>query len=957
MRSRFTKFVTVLAVLSFFLMSLPLFPIDVENASFELPGTEKLKSFDTVPGWNTDTPPVDSGVEQGWGATDGAWTMFMKSGDPQIWQLTDHVLAAGETIKLSIDAKNNWQATDLQVTLYYDDAGARVVAAENVVAMTDVMAVCSVELVVDDVPAAIGNLLGIAFQNVSAEAGSWIGADNVRLSLLMGLTYIDGLKDPIFDTLTGPDDGYIQLRAFTGNDNGFAEGDMDLSAKVWTAWDETFFYIYEEVKDDMISMSSANSWNNDGLELKFDPQATDSVANSVFGLAMTVLGADDGVTGTADLPNSYRQVTADGYVLEAAVPWADIVSGAETVDVAVDSVFGLVIQNHDNDNNKGNRDASVQWAAVMKDAAWNQPKYLATAKFLADNKLQLIPSNNMTGVTNTLPYDGTVPAIIVDGEKDPFYYTLNGPEEGYLQLKSYAFNDNGIPESDADLSVKVWTAWDETNLYIYEEVLDDTISSSSANSWNNDGLELKFDPQATDSVANSVFGLAMTAQGEADGVTGFADITNGVRKITDNGYVIEAAVPWAEVLSGAETVDVAVDSVFGLVIQNHDNDNATGARDASVQWAAVLKDAAWNQPKYLATAKFKEGNKLELMPSNNMTGVTNPVPYDGTDFYIRIDAKKDPFYCGLTGPDDGYLQIRSYAFNNNGAPDDDADLSAKTWAAWDENRFYFYEEVKDDIILATNASSYNNDGLEIKIDPQPTKAANSVFSVELTALYEEDNAGTNNINTVTAAAKKEFARAETADGYVLELAIDWSALTQSGETISVAVDSVFGAAVMNHDNDATTREASVIWAAVMNDNVWNTPASHATVKFLPDHKLQFIPVNNINGTENDIPYDGSEYVGVEEESSNLPDEFALKQNYPNPFNPSTTISYTIPNTANVRLVIYDILGREVTTLVNEKQDAGRYQVRFNVDQHSSGVYLCKLVMDDKVQTLKMMMLK
>ena len=78
------------------------------------------------------------------------------------------------------------------------------------------------------------------------------------------------------------------------------------------------------------------------------------------------------------------------------------------------------------------------------------------------------------------------------------------------------------------------------------------------------------------------------------------------------------------------------------------------------------------------------------------------------------------------------------------------------------------------------------------------------------------------------------------------------------------------------------------------------------------------------------------------ENQNLVKDFRLYQNYPNPFNPSTTISYTIPFKGNVRLIVYDILGREVRTLINETQQKGDHRVLFNASGLSSGVYFYKI---------------
>jgi len=86
-------------------------------------------------------------------------------------------------------------------------------------------------------------------------------------------------------------------------------------------------------------------------------------------------------------------------------------------------------------------------------------------------------------------------------------------------------------------------------------------------------------------------------------------------------------------------------------------------------------------------------------------------------------------------------------------------------------------------------------------------------------------------------------------------------------------------------------------------------------------------------------------------------EFRLEQNYPNPFNPSTRIKYAITNKQFVSLKVYDVLGNEVTALVNEEQTTGSYEVEFNANQLSAGVYYYTLLTDGFVQTKKMILLK
>ena len=109
--------------------------------------------------------------------------------------------------------------------------------------------------------------------------------------------------------------------------------------------------------------------------------------------------------------------------------------------------------------------------------------------------------------------------------------------------------------------------------------------------------------------------------------------------------------------------------------------------------------------------------------------------------------------------------------------------------------------------------------------------------------------------------------------------------------------------------------------------------------------------------------DGSLVItSIDESGNNLPMDFSLNQNYPNPFNPTTTISYTIPkvetlHVMSVNLAIYDVLGNELTTLVNEEQGSGTYKVQFDASNLSSGVYYYQLKSGNFVEIKKMLLMK
>ena len=118
----------------------------------------------------------------------------------------------------------------------------------------------------------------------------------------------------------------------------------------------------------------------------------------------------------------------------------------------------------------------------------------------------------------------------------------------------------------------------------------------------------------------------------------------------------------------------------------------------------------------------------------------------------------------------------------------------------------------------------------------------------------------------------------------------------------------------------------------------------------------FSSVNGI-GAGNIAKLDGL-LTGVQNINSSAPDKFEIGQNYPNPFNPSTKIKFSVPEGAkNVKLAVYDILGKEIATLVNSKFAPGSYKVEWNASGYPSGNYFYRLITDGYSETRKMTLVK
>ncbi len=100
-----------------------------------------------------------------------------------------------------------------------------------------------------------------------------------------------------------------------------------------------------------------------------------------------------------------------------------------------------------------------------------------------------------------------------------------------------------------------------------------------------------------------------------------------------------------------------------------------------------------------------------------------------------------------------------------------------------------------------------------------------------------------------------------------------------------------------------------------------------------------------------------QFTGIQPVSNEIPNQYSLSQNYPNPFNPATNIKFQIPKAGFVNLIVYDALGREVSTLVNEQLNPGTYGIDWNASNYPSGVYYYKLIAGRFSETKKMILMK
>lgn len=140
-------------------------------------------------------------------------------------------------------------------------------------------------------------------------------------------------------------------------------------------------------------------------------------------------------------------------------------------------------------------------------------------------------------------------------------------------------------------------------------------------------------------------------------------------------------------------------------------------------------------------------------------------------------------------------------------------------------------------------------------------------------------------------------------------------------------------------------ESDPLATTTFNSAAFGISNSSTTSMFLEEIRVELVDPSEVEVSNED------------EGNLNQPITFALEQNYPNPFNPSTKINYSVPQTSDVKIEVYDIMGRLVSTLVNETKTTGTYTVNFNASNFASGMYIYRITAGSFVSTKKMMLIK
>jgi hypothetical protein len=282
-----------------------------------------------------------------------------------------------------------------------------------------------------------------------------------------------------------------------------------------------------------------------------------------------------------------------------------------------------------------------------------------------------------------------------------------------------------------------------------------------------------------------------------------------------------------------------------------------------------------------------------------------------------------------------------------GAFDNDDDFTANIYMAVDNDYLYVALDMYDDVYSVDGGGDwYLDDAAEMFIGLYNQTKRHSGFDrgaepdYQLQFRYDGFYGGTPNLGKIYDVGSDNFDFVKYIGAYwCTELKLSLDTLAQDTDDAKFVPENGMRIPLdfSLHDADAAGVRDGMLAFSEANADLSYHGAQYWFYTWIGDtNKVTAIEDNNVNG---------------------MPDTYVLEQNYPNPFNPSTTIEYYLPKSAQVNLSIYNVLGQEVTTLVNTRQSAGEQRFVFDASQLSSGVYFYKLQADDFVQVKKMLLMK
>ena len=250
----------------------------------------------------------------------------------------------------------------------------------------------------------------------------------------------------------------------------------------------------------------------------------------------------------------------------------------------------------------------------------------------------------------------------IDAEKDSLYAALKGTENGHLAIHSneYLPSSGPMPEGDSDISAEIWAAWDVNYLYVYAEIIDDSVLVNKPNRPSNDCLELKFDPDLSVKSWAGILNVRLSAldTSEAESVEGVDNLypdpfgsgvlppeassrSNYARRRTRDGYALELRLAWQWFAVDGKKARPQIGTTLGVAISIHDNDGGAPSpvmRDGSIQWSAGQADEVWLVPQLLGTMQLLGQNRVRFVRTNSI----DPTAAPGTTYLSSLRFSNHP---------------------------------------------------------------------------------------------------------------------------------------------------------------------------------------------------------------------------------------------------------------------------------------------------------------------------
>jgi len=538
-----------------------------------------------------------------------------------------------------------------------------------------------------------------------------------------------------------------------------------------------------------------------------------------------------------------------------------------------------------------------------------------------------------------IPKTTVVP--VIDGLQDPIWKAID-----WNFLTSY--DNNGTGWTDwIDLFGAFKILYDDDNLYmLFWTQDDDPVGNDAAvANWQRNAVELYLDGDYSRDMSGTVsfpdHHLTFRHEHIGDEAGSDWDVETGLDSTGLEWIFLDDATTmvgyWLELKVPLDNVDLpnTPGTLIGLELQQDDNDGA--GRDAVSKWWADEGDSAWQFAGTWGTGVLSDrvvDDKFQILkvPAGGPTPVV-----DG-----ELDAV---FLAGTSATTNNFGNISATAPIY---PDDISDAFVRCYLLYDDDNLYGYFDVYDDDAVGNDAAvaNWQRNAVELYLDGDNTKDCSGTVALPDHHLtFRHENIGNEAIShwdletgldsagiewKITDFTGKVVGQDDFAvNGYTVEFKIPLDLLDMPNTP-----GSVIGLELQQDDNDGAGRDVVTKWWENVGDSSWQYACSWGTAVLGPEVTV------DVRGISNQIPT-----------------HFSISQNYPNPFNPSTKITFSIIEPGLVTLKVFNLLGQEVATLVNEELVTNTYEVDFDASNLPSGVYFYKLESGSNSVAKKMMLLK